>query len=466
MYQVIDLSSTDLSSSSCSTMTVFWLLQLHLAAVKYSASTSEKKFPVANQFRDIVLFSPSLMDRGLWKTYYSKDLLFSPDAREEWHLPDLQPLPTMTQLQRNTGPKHNPSDDRTLNSDRLTEFAFVVIKKIIVENLRRGGVVKQALTSLQKTTLQLRARDVLVPAYSETQAYFWIQMVHVALHDFVQTNEDDKTHNNITLANLDLPTFKLLYSLDGDITWREYYSTHLWQDDVTARMQFVLPDLKPLPNVIVKAGDAAVMAARKMLLHNTAARVGEAERLPSREVLGFLVDCLLHEINDSSFFPVKSMGQMGDGREPVKVRVDSHMQLLRFLHARLILGGERQDTTGGHATQASSISTSSGSKSSSHAAETLDAFILGDNDSYTEKLFWARQILLAASIAGAATSGAPCSTSFTTTATTTTLEQILRVNPQLAFDRLPLVYYSPALWHSAEARAGFVPPDLEILGVW
>lgn len=286
-------------------------------------------------------------------------------------------------------------------------------------------------------------------------------MVHVALHDFVRTKDDDKTHNNITLVNLDLPTFKLLYSLDGANTWRQYYSTRLWQDDVTARMQFVPPDLKPLPSVIVKAGDTAVVAARKMLLHNTAAMVGEAERLPSREVLDFLVDCLVHEINDSSSFPAESIGQMGDGRELVKVRVDSHVQLLRFLHARLILSGERQDTTGSkHQTQASFVSMGS----SSRAAETLDAFILSENDSYTEKLFWARQVLLAASIAGAATSGAPRRTPFTST--TTTLEQILRVHPQLAFDRLPLVYYSPALWHSAEARAGFVPPDRETLGVW
>lgn len=116
--------------------------------MKYSVSTSEKTFPVANQFRDIVLFPPSLMDRGLWKTYYSKDLLFSPAAREEWHLPDLQPLPTMPTFQRSTEPKPIPSDDRTLSSDRLIEFAFVVIKKVITENLRRGAVVKQALSSL------------------------------------------------------------------------------------------------------------------------------------------------------------------------------------------------------------------------------------------------------------------------------------------------------------------------------
>ncbi|WQF86070.1 Putative small GTPase superfamily, ARF/SAR type, P-loop containing nucleoside triphosphate hydrolase [Colletotrichum destructivum] len=75
------------------TMTVFWLVQLRLAGVGYQVKRGLPCLPSRDDFGQVLLESPSLMDVSLWNQFYSKDLLFSPRAREEWCLPDLQNFP-------------------------------------------------------------------------------------------------------------------------------------------------------------------------------------------------------------------------------------------------------------------------------------------------------------------------------------------------------------------------------------
>ncbi|KAH7026093.1 uncharacterized protein B0I36DRAFT_153720 [Microdochium trichocladiopsis] len=439
------------------TMTVFWLLQLHLAAVNLQIATSQELFPSKEQFREVVLHSPSLMDRGLWKIYYSKDLLFSPAAREQWHLPDLCPLPSMTATRNAEEPPVSAATHRTVGNDRLVEYAFAVVKKTLAENLRRGAVVKQALASLQRTTLQFRAKDSSIPQYSETQAYFWIQIVHAALHSFAQDttgrNAEQQQHQvensevpvtrmqDISLINLNFPAFKLLYDLNGDATWREYYTARLWQDDVSARMQFAPPDLKPLPSVI-KAEDKSVLAAHDMLFQTAAAQLVSTEHLPSREVLAFLADCLVEEIKQTD--TTTSVVGKTDSQVTSPIKVQSHAQLISHLHTHLILATSGQG--GNEKTSVQELPLSS-----SRAAGTLDGFVLGEHDSYTEKSFWTRQVLLAAAAGDTTSLGS--------------VEHLIRAHPQLAYERLPFLDYSPALWYSAEARAGFVPPDRRGSGV-
>ncbi|GJD00748.1 ADP-ribosylation factor [Colletotrichum higginsianum] len=74
-------------------MTIFWLVQLRLAGVGYQVKRGLPCLPSRDDFGQVLLESPSLMDVFLWNQFYSKDLLFSPRAREEWCLPDLQNFP-------------------------------------------------------------------------------------------------------------------------------------------------------------------------------------------------------------------------------------------------------------------------------------------------------------------------------------------------------------------------------------
>ncbi|KXJ90989.1 hypothetical protein Micbo1qcDRAFT_205019 [Microdochium bolleyi] len=451
------------------TMTIFWLLQLHIAAVRYQAASSQAMFPSGNQFRDVVVHSPLLMNRSLWGTYYSKDLLFSPAAREEWHLPDLAPLPSINIRQSRTKGDsldflagRQPTSAAAVKvdsntSDRLIEYAFEVIRKCIIRNLRRGALVEQALNCLQRTTMELRATDSSVPAYSETQAYFWVQIVHAALKSLEHRHDgdgSDNTNSSVspsgqasfhtnsdgagTLSNLAFATFKTLYGLDGDKTWRLYYTPRTWEQ-VSARMQFVPPDIKALPNII-SAEDEAVAEARSQAIQTATeqAVMGE-ERLPGREVLAFLADCVTREAAEYSQTAAMAMG----AEHVTTGRVQTHAELLWHLYSKLSAVNPSANKNHNDAGETPLLFTSS-----SQAATILEGFVLRKHNSLTEKSFWLRQLM------AAATSSTTPPPSF---------ERLIRAQPQLAFERLPFVYYSPELWRSAEARSGFVPPDRRAL---
>ena len=49
----------------------------------------------AATFDQFLAENPGLMDRGLLDRHYSRDRLFSPDARAAWIEPDLRELPTV-----------------------------------------------------------------------------------------------------------------------------------------------------------------------------------------------------------------------------------------------------------------------------------------------------------------------------------------------------------------------------------
>lgn len=52
--------------------------------------------PTAHDFREVVLHSPSLLDTRLWMEYYTKETLFSAQAREDFVMPDVKPFPQVT----------------------------------------------------------------------------------------------------------------------------------------------------------------------------------------------------------------------------------------------------------------------------------------------------------------------------------------------------------------------------------
>lgn len=75
------------------TMTVFWLAQILHAAKTFGGDGQRGQgLPSRSRFRDVLIRSPELMDGGLWKGYYSKEVIFSKDARAGWRDPDLKGL--------------------------------------------------------------------------------------------------------------------------------------------------------------------------------------------------------------------------------------------------------------------------------------------------------------------------------------------------------------------------------------
>lgn len=405
-------------------MTVFWLLQLHYAAVRYQSDRSLDAFPTKDDFKDIVVHTPSLMNRRLWAKYYSKDLLFSPAARENWNLPDLCPLPSSSR-----GPVTSQSAPlaSTLDSDdsgRLMQYSFEVVKSTIMLGARRGAMVKQALASLQISTLQSRAQGISVAPYSETQTYFWIQIVHAALRSL--DLGPGQGFITVPLSRLDFSSFKLLFGFVGS-EWQQHYTPKLW-NDISSRMQFVPPDLEPLPSVI-NGPTENMAAAQRSVIQSAALSVVEARHLPSPEVIAFVADLL---IEDVLLLP-----------EPITSQVTSHAHLILYLYTQLVAV---PDVSGG-----GSLAT--------QATNTLLALVLGERDSHTDKSFWIHQILAAV----ASTRSTKPITNGSRILLPPSFKEFIRAHPQLAYEGLPFTYYSPELWNSAEAREMFIPPDRKTL---
>jgi ubiquitin carboxyl-terminal hydrolase L3 len=237
-------------------MTIFWLAQLQLAIWNYKIDKDLDQFPSWFDFQDVLLHTPSLRNTKLWSLYYTKDLLFSPQARESWTAPDLQQFPT---LKPSPVQAEHGIQNKEENGDRLLRFAFAIVQHIQASGLRRGAVVKDALASLETTTIRLRTVDSTIPPYSETQAYFWIQVVHAALQSLaneVESSDDlsEKSYRVVSASHLSFSNFTLLFDITPE-TWKDYYSSKIW-NSVAARMEFVPPDRKPLPNVIGVSPDA------------------------------------------------------------------------------------------------------------------------------------------------------------------------------------------------------------------
>ena len=75
------------------TMTTFWLIQLKRAGDVFAAGSCGQRITLKRgDFRTVMMQNPELINGGLWKDYYSRELMFSPEARSGWKEPDLRSL--------------------------------------------------------------------------------------------------------------------------------------------------------------------------------------------------------------------------------------------------------------------------------------------------------------------------------------------------------------------------------------
>lgn len=220
---------------------MFWLAQLQIAAANYSDDQNLKRSLNGGDFKNVLLFAPQLTDSRLWAEYYSKDRLFTQAYKDEWRHPDIQPLPAFVHRRADKG-----APPTMANQNRLIGVGLSVIEETISSGQKRGAVAKSALSRLEKATMQDRAVSTAVAPYSETQAYFWIQIVQAALASELDTGVEKEKFELV--PSLTVPEFKARFGIRGD-EWKAYYSEKVW-DSVRARMQFFPPDKKPLPNVI------------------------------------------------------------------------------------------------------------------------------------------------------------------------------------------------------------------------
>lgn len=400
-------------------MTIFWLVQLQNAILRYKLHTEKEEFPSWNEFQRVLLYTPSLMNTGLWKLYYTKEHMFSETARESWSLPDLQPLPGIS------SPNQDSPSGQASNPDRLLQYAFVVVQHTITSGSRRGQVVKEALDSLKMTTIRLRTTNSSVPPYSETQAYFWIQVVHAAIQSIKATpgsSTNERSIVDIPASRISSATLNALFELNSS-TWRHYYSEKAW-NSIAARVEFAPPDLKPIPNVITISSQSQEQAA--LFKQMELSLLQSSSRLPTVECLSFQAIWIIREVQ------ALAGSSMVDSPS-----ISSHSHLLLYLYRKLIVGSENGPGK---------------TKTTLEQAEKMSGPRV---DSVTHKMFWTQVFLIAMARAEASKKVASKETS----PEKVTFETFIRDNLHLVHEDLPSLYYTPEIWQSKEASEVMIAPD-------
>lgn len=202
----------------------------------------------------------------LWAYHYSEKVINESDARTSFVMPDLQPFPQVTRplLTALADGKDDLLDEDedveaqqelVVGPERLPRWALGLMQTVMANYLRRGKALQEAMVGLQADTVRLRSRypelaqSGDVPPYSETQAYFWAQVVHLNLWSLSHGSEKKgATMSPEEVNSLTFEKFKELCSVDGS-EWKEYYSPEVW-GSVEARLEFVNPDKKALPNLV------------------------------------------------------------------------------------------------------------------------------------------------------------------------------------------------------------------------
>ncbi|KAK6524665.1 ubiquitinyl hydrolase 1 [Arthrobotrys megalospora] len=229
------------------TLTTFWVYQVYLAMHKFQEPPRGSR--LANwpdRFFALLEQNPDLMNGRLWQDYYSKNYLFSPKAKDYLVTPDVQHLPSVDNCQ----PKAQATgyDYKKLENDqtsrRLKRWAYATLQTVKATNARRGLIVKKALSELQQDTIRQRARNPTLEPYSETQAYFWVQIVHAGMESVLRKNP------TFDFARVSYETIEILYpdAFGADDIWKEYYAESDWKG-VAARVNFIPPKRgKVIPN--------------------------------------------------------------------------------------------------------------------------------------------------------------------------------------------------------------------------
>ncbi|KAL5356111.1 hypothetical protein BJX96DRAFT_185593 [Aspergillus floccosus] len=417
------------------TLTIFWMHRIHLQMLLARQKTGV--LPSYDSFTEFLRQCPELMDGQTWDQYWTKNVLFGPEAREAWVLPDLKPLPRYHSSAQSVKPKK--IQGRQSNAQIYQRFAYGVVKAVKSTDQRRAAIINDTLPIIQSYLIQLRSKSQSTgntDPYSLTQAHFWIQMTHAAVESIPPTQSVDVT-------KLSFETFGTLFPelIGAEDLWAEYYTPEQW-NSVEARIRTVLPRKKPLPNYFPPPSQAQMDKAigvrldEKYAIHddNTPSAL---DGRPGSEELYLRVR-----------WAVKSTTVMREKPDHYDVSTDSHAVLLRRLFNRLIM----TDPTG------------TGGRLISQVVWEEMAFLHGRGQ-YTCAVFWARMIMAAFARMDAAFRKQVeeyrglVEEAEMEAAETRLFSHFLSASMELCWEHLWATYYSDEVWRSKDAAEGYVLPD-------
>ncbi|KAK4098964.1 hypothetical protein N658DRAFT_430879, partial [Parathielavia hyrcaniae] len=268
------------------TLTVFWLYQIKLAISAFRVY--HHTAPGLISVKRVIHFFPELMDEKLPNTYYTSVMLKSPHAENFWMLPNLRDLvePLIYEdpkfRERLTKKQHG-------DPERLLRFAFAVVQRYLRpgETRRRSWFINIAFSSLQKYAMHLRSVEPLAAPFSETQLYFYVQLVHAALSQLTSAGKGE------LVQDMSYVLFKEIFGISPS-EWTAHYTSKLW-DSLEARGRFVPPDLKPLPDCIYGGKFRFDYNPSSVGLNEPFNKAGLIPELPSLEILHFHQTILLED---------------------------------------------------------------------------------------------------------------------------------------------------------------------------
>ena len=229
------------------TLIYFWIQLVH-----YARETTKHS---SEHFSEFLVRNPQLLnEQDLPLTYYRERTLFSDQAKSALVLPDLKRLPSIlvnTTATSTTPPKKvedqqeivmNLDDDEFLGqfeSCTLTSWSHKTHLRMawlyLTRHGRRDGV-KKIFDGIKKFIDQSEVSRKTT--FHFTMTYFWIQMIDLAIATHPkETNFDEFIRVNPHLMNGGL--------------FLDYYKKETMLNNPTARAEFVLPDVKPLPTLVV-----------------------------------------------------------------------------------------------------------------------------------------------------------------------------------------------------------------------
>ncbi|CUS13823.1 unnamed protein product [Tuber aestivum] len=408
------------------TMTTFYLHSIYLSMLKFMEFRNPPRIPEHPDFEAFIRTNSHLLSSSLWSTYYSRDLMFSPPAKESWRLPDLKPLPTYFRPGGQI-PLFLSSPTPSDPNKHYKIFALATLKRTKATRSRRGKVIADALDALNRHTIRQRVRDPTVKPYSATKAYFYIQIFHAAIEGL---------GTSLDITHLSYDAFALAFPdlVQGDF-WREYYKEKVWES-VQARAEFVPPTVKPLPNIIP-------------LVDITPAAAREARKRATGKVLADDTELMLAE-----------HWAFSDMQDP-SLMLRSHGGMIWWYFSALWTAIRSQSSS--HAPSSPSPNTSATIPSTLGATARLlvkDELLKDDSTrGVTEKTFWV-QIMLQRMAGFETTAG---DGSWDRNTCLVDARRFLAENRVVADEDLWMEYYSAESWWSADAASMFLPPDLKDL---
>ncbi|KAJ3041848.1 ubiquitinyl hydrolase 1 [Rhizophlyctis rosea] len=439
------------------TMTVLWCHAVHSAITSFEQQLN--RIPTDTEFPDFLLHNPHLMWSGLWQKHYTKDHILNKNAADHFVLPDKQPLESYVVLQdtskivQTMGAGAGPISKGRIAADAVVsegvsdeEFwkhfegggfdafghydivraAYLTVKRARTSGERRGLAVKRSMELLQALLVRARAKsgetDPSILVFSETQFYFWVQMVDATIAD-----------QDVGVLHLTFRSFTSLFPeiLQHDL-WKRYYSAKVWES-VGARVQFAVPDLKPLPTKVERRDSKVVQEAV------------ERDRRPTVEVLKERAGKVVAELE--AYDDVEFLKPLENGTLPRF----THGAFLKFiwLHIRRVKdAGERR------------------SLGTTRILDGIDAYFANwtpveDGDDGADDVWRAHKGLTYATFWIQMVTGALVGAK--RVASLKQFGDFLDGAPELVWEPLWTLYYSAEVMESLEGRALFIPPDVRKL---